>query len=213
MEGKKNIEIISTWIIIILFSVGIIGHSISQLRNLMILLTPITLSITTVIVVLNILKEKRSTNFNWILVVVLFTLAIEILGVKTKLIFGDYEYGNVLGIKIYDVPIIIGFNWALIILGAIQISEKYIDKKYIAIIVSSFLAVLFDFILEPVAVKLVYWSWKGNNIPVQNYLAWFVISLLASFLYFILKIKINSSLPKIYFIVQIIFFSSLLILL
>jgi len=213
MEGKKNIEIISTWIIIILFSVGIIGHSISQLRNLMILLTPITLSITTVIVVLNILKEKRSTNFNWILVVVLFTLAIEILGVKTKLIFGEYEYGNVLGIKIYDVPIIIGFNWALIILGAIQISEKYIDKKYIAIIVSSFLAVLFDFILEPVAVKLVYWSWKGNNIPVQNYLAWFVISLLASFLYFILKIKINSSLPKIYFIVQIIFFSSLLILL
>lgn len=213
MEGKKNIEIISTWIIIILFSVGIIGHSISQLRNLMILLTPTTLSITTVIVVLNILKEKRSTNFNWILVVVLFTLAIEILGVKTKLIFGDYEYGNVLGIKIYDVPIIIGFNWALIILGAIQISEKYIDKKYIAIIVSSFLAVLFDFILEPVAVKLVYWSWKGNNIPVQNYLAWFVISLLASFLYFILKIKINSSLPKIYFIVQIIFFSSLLILL
>lgn len=213
MEGKKNIEIISTWIIIILFSVGIIGHSISQLRNLMILLTPTTLSITTVIVVLNILKEKRSTNFNWILVVVLFTLAIEILGVKTKLIFGDYEYGNVLGIKIYDVPIIIGFNWALIILGAIQISEKYIDKKYIAIIVSSFLAVLFDFILEPVAVKLVYWSWKGNNIPVQNYVAWLVISLLASFLYFILKIKINSSLPKIYFIVQIIFFFSLLILL
>lgn len=213
MEGKKNIEIISTWIIIILFSVGIIGHSISQLRNLMILLTPITLSITTVIVLFNILKEKRSTNFNWILAVVLFTLAIEIWGVKTKLIFGDYEYGNVLGIKIFDVPIIIGFNWALIILGAIQISEKYIDNKYIAIIVASFLAVLFDFILEPVAVKLVYWSWKGNNIPVQNYVAWFVISLLASFLYFIFKMKINSSLPKIYFIVQIIFFSSLLILL
>ncbi len=36
---------------------------------------------------------------------------------------------------------------------------------------------LMDLLIEPVAIHLGYWSWTGGDIPIQNYLSWFVISL------------------------------------
>ena len=30
--------------------------------------------------------------------------------------------------------------------------------------------------LEPVAIRLDMWSWAGGNPPLQNYIAWFVVS-------------------------------------
>ena len=40
----------------------------------------------------------------------LLGLTVEIIGVNFSIFFGDYKYGNNLGIKIFDVPIVIGFN-------------------------------------------------------------------------------------------------------
>ena len=37
--------------------------------------------------------------------------------------------------------------------------------------------VVYDLIMEPVAIRLDMWSWGGDVIPLQNYIAWFVISL------------------------------------
>jgi putative membrane protein len=41
----------------------------------------------------------------------------------------------------------------------------------------------FDFLLEPVAMRFDFWSWKGNVIPLQNYIAWFIASLLIHYAY------------------------------
>ena len=35
------------------------------------------------------------------------------------------------------------------------------------------LMVCFDLIMEPAAVKLDYWTWMNDHIPLQNYLVWF----------------------------------------
>ena len=40
---------------------------------------------------------------------------VELLGVKTGLIFGEYHYDDGLGFKILDIPLIIGLNWVLLI--------------------------------------------------------------------------------------------------
>jgi putative membrane protein len=40
------------------------------------------------------------------------------------------------------------------------------------------LAVLFDWLMEPVAVSLGFWRWTGNVIPSFNYICWFVISVI-----------------------------------
>ena len=36
--------------------------------------------------------------------------------------------------------------------------------------------VCFDLFMEPAAGILDYWTWVGNRIPLQNYLAWFGLS-------------------------------------
>jgi putative membrane protein len=36
--------------------------------------------------------------------------------------------------------------------------------------------VSYDLLLEPVAIKLDFWNWQGGAIPLQNYVAWYVIS-------------------------------------
>jgi putative membrane protein len=36
---------------------------------------------------------------------------------------------------------------------------------------------LYDFFMEPVAMKYDFWDWKDGIIPIQNYVAWFLIAL------------------------------------
>jgi putative membrane protein len=72
------------------------------------------------------------------------------------------------------------------------------------------LALCFDIILEPVAVKFGYWSW-GHNIPLQNYLAWFVISLAATYIFAKMRIDYNSDLPRTNYYLQSAFFVIILL--
>ncbi|MCX7876113.1 MAG: carotenoid biosynthesis protein [Melioribacteraceae bacterium] len=206
MEGKKIITKYSDTIIYILFFVGALAHPIQYLQKYMIMLTPFTLFITTSIVIMNLLTDDNKKIFLWLLIVFFITMLIEIIGVHTKIIFGNYQYGNTLGIKIFGVPIIIGFNWVLIILGAIQLSNKLFNKKLLILLVAPVFTVLFDFILEPVAIKLDYWSWHNNTIPIQNYIAWYIISLVAVMFFSFMKIELKNNISMKYFIVQLIFF-------
>jgi putative membrane protein len=75
------------------------------------------------------------------------------------------------------------------------------------------LALAFDFILEPVATELNYWSWEEGNIPVQNYIAWFVIGTFSAVLFILLKVRINDEVPGYYFIMQFLFFLALFLIL
>ncbi len=131
----------------------------------------------------------------------LLGIAIEIAGTQTALVFGHYAYGKVLGPTIMGVPFVIGLNWFIIIYccgTAIQfllsaIVNKLPDvtekpraalKKLSVIIDGATLALLFDWIMEPVAIRLGYWQWAGNgNIPLYNYLCWFVFSTVLLFIF------------------------------
>lgn len=147
-------------------------------------------------------------QFNiWIL---LFTIicfvtgiAAEMVGTGTGWLFGNYKYGNVLGLRVKDVPIITGINWFIIIyctgITIHTLLNKILDRitvdtdaarptlKAMSIIIDgATLAVLFDWLMEPVAIKLGYWQWGGNgNVPFYNYICWFAVSalLLAVFHY------------------------------
>ncbi|MES2515602.1 MAG: carotenoid biosynthesis protein, partial [Bacteroidota bacterium] len=48
---------------------------------------------------------------------------IEVLGVKTEIIFGSYYYGKALGLKFFAVPILIGVNWAVLLYSTAQLSK------------------------------------------------------------------------------------------
>jgi putative membrane protein len=131
----------------------------------------------------------------------------EIIGVNTGLLFGNYQYGQVLGPKIYGVPFLIGLNWFVIVYcsGAILTQGVELLQQKINIKISGFassifviiggatIATCFDFIIEPVAVKLHFWSWENGQIPLLNYACWFSISaiLLGVKMYF-KTIRINA---------------------
>jgi len=48
---------------------------------------------------------------------------VEVLGVKTELIFGSYHYGESLGYKWLSVPLLIGVNWCMLLYCTSQLSK------------------------------------------------------------------------------------------
>jgi len=212
MEAKKIIgskkEIVFLYII---FLVGIVGHLYGPLQKLMILLTPVTLLITGVIVLVYSYQNSANKFLIWSALTYIITFILEVIGVKTGLIFGEYSYGSTLGIKLFEVPLIIGFNWVFVILGSISIARLITGNIFLSTIISAVIASLFDLILEPVAIRLDYWSWSAGIIPLQNYFAWFVIALVSAFGFIYFNVKIISKISLHYLLIQFVFFVALLI--
>ena len=210
METKKDLlgnkELI---FLILVYIVGLIGHFFSSYKSSMLLLTPYILLLTGMIVLINTYYHSHGKLLIWSVSTYSITFFLEVLGVKTGLIFGNYEYGSTLGLKLFEVPLIIGFNWVLVILGSICAANLITEKRTLKIFYAAFFATLFDFVLEPIAIELDYWKWLNDIIPIQNYIAWFIIASLSAFLFFFLRIKVNNKLPLYYLIIQFIFLSVL----
>lgn len=207
MEIKKYLNRFKPeYFLYMIFTVGIIGHIFKPLLNIMLWLTPFTLFLTGSVVLFYSYKSSRNKFLIWLLITYLITFILEVVGVKTSLIFGDYNYGNTLGLKIFDVPLIIGFNWVFVILGSISVSQLISKNNIIIAIFSASISVLFDYVLEPVAIKLNYWQWTDNIIPVQNYIAWFFIALISVLIFSYLRVNVKSKIGLHYLVIQFVFF-------
>lgn len=200
---KSNKEVL---FLVIMYLVGVAGHLIPSTRGVMISLTPFTLLLTGGVVAYKSFRNSDKTFIFWGFITYFITFSLEVIGVKTGLIFGEYHYGDVLGFEIMEVPLIIGFNWVLVILGAISISVLFAKNIIFISILAALLSVIFDFFLEPVAIKLSYWNWALIAVPFQNYLAWFIIAFIFSIALLKIKPDFNRGISREYFIVQFIFF-------
>jgi bisanhydrobacterioruberin hydratase len=210
LERPKDLKNLYAVIFIYLyFFAGIIWHSWSLTRGLMLQITPYGLLLISILVLYPNVKEGNQKLLVWMSITYIITFILEVIGVKTGIIFGEYSYGFVLGPKIFEVPFIIGLNWVVVILGAILISGMFSKNIIFSAILTGLLAVIFDLALEPAALRSGYWFWQWNIIPLQNYIAWFVITFLAALFFNLLKVKLNSTLPKHYFYAQVIFFIGL----
>lgn len=189
-----------------MFSVGVIGHLVPALKSLMISLTSFTLLLTGSVTLYSSLRKGNSKLIIWGIAVYIVTFSLEVIGVKTSYIFGSYYYGDVLGLKILGVPLIIGFNWVVIILGAVGIASRIHKSTFQIALLTGTFAVLFDLMLEPVAINLGYWKWQHGFVPLQNYYAWFGIAFFASLFSSKLKLDLEDSLFIYYFLIQFIFF-------
>lgn len=193
----------------LIFCVGIIGHTITHSREIMLFLTPFTLIISSLVVFITFFHRTNKNFYYWFFMTLALTFILEAIGVKTGLIFGNYSYGSVLGPQLLNVPFIIGINWALIILGATIISAHLTKNRFVLPLLAGIFAVTFDLVLEPVAVGLDYWQWEGGKIPIQNYVSWFVIGTFSAVLFSLMRVKISDEVPKYYFIMQFLFFAIL----
>ncbi|UCE07652.1 MAG: carotenoid biosynthesis protein [bacterium] len=165
---------------------GGLWHVLGVFQTLMrILAAPllIALSIIVFIVTYRLLKDKkiRLKLLFWAILVLIGSFAVELFGVKTGNVFGQYVYGETLQPIVFGVPFAIGFAWLGMLLTSTAVAQRILPKfsNYhfmIRAVSISLLMVLFDIVMEPAAMKLGYWTWLGGSIPIQNFIAWFVIS-------------------------------------
>jgi bisanhydrobacterioruberin hydratase len=192
--------------IYIIFTVGAVGHLTPALRPAMISMTPALLLGMGLLVLFSPVKENGKPIVYWIIGLYIVTFTLEAIGVATGMIFGDYSYGASLGFRIFDVPLIIGFNWVVVILGSLATASLITRPPTSRVILTAVIAVLFDIVLEPVAMQLDYWQWEGSTIPFRNYAVWFVISLSAAGVFIAAGLRTTDRTIIHYLIAQLSFF-------
>jgi len=142
------------------------------------LLTDNFLSLSTLILML-LLSIPLITNITVFIQIFLFTLILEIIGLSTGMIFGVYAYlPTYQAISVFGVPLFIPFAWFIIISSIRRISFNLIH--------SLFLIFILDVFLEKFAVSKGLWFWENPSLlaaPIQNYLAWIIISFLCLLLF------------------------------
>jgi len=116
---------------------------------------------------------------------------VEYLGVNYGLLFGEYQYGENLGLKFQGVPWMIGVNWAMLVLITGAIANKLKLATFYKVVFGASLMILLDLPMEIAAPIFDFWEFSGHVAPLQNYLAWFIISLVLHAIFQGLNIKGN----------------------
>lgn len=180
--NKARLSII---IISLFYFFGIIGLAVPPVRNLFAMCTPLTLILSLGFVLYN--HERWSSG---LMVVLTFCGVVgyfsEVAGVQTGLIFGEYEYGHTLGLQVFDVPVVLAVNWLLLIYTSAVAINRFFPKIHWSVraALSAALMVALDVLIEPIAIKLDFWSWANGTIPLQNFVGWFVIALFLQLIFF-----------------------------
>lgn len=203
-EDLTNTKSISIFVIWLFQLSAIIGISLGY-TDWFISKTPLNLFITTALIVINfpINSYRKVTLF---LAIFVLSLLIEWIGVHFGFLFGVYEYGKNLGPKIDGVPVLIGVNWAVLILSTVVIASKWVTPFHLRVLLGAFLMVFIDFFIETSAPPFDFWIWQSGAAPLRNYVAWFIVSLFFHAAFQLLKIKGDFYFSSHLYLAQLIFF-------
>jgi putative membrane protein len=216
-----NIQNIALFIALLFHVSGLIGILFTTHKNWFINNTPLNLILMFFLLIIT--QQKKNTwYFIFMLIVCLAGFFVETIGVHTGYLFGNYSYGNVLGIQWKNVPLLIGVNWFIIIFCSgtvtIKIDEWVINKLGAEVVLSqrtqlasfvidaALLTTFFDWVMEPVAVKLGFWQWHQAAVPNYNYACWFVISMLFLVCFRMFKFDKHNQFALHLFMIQLMFF-------
>jgi len=143
------------------------------------------------------------------LIICVSSLAVEIAGVNTSRIFGAYTYGDGLGIKIFNTPIIIGLNWLFLTYTSASVLEKIKIPSSAKIFTGSVIMVVYDIVLEKAAPLLDMWRWDNGTAPLQNYLVWGLLAIIFHTLIKLSGINTRNPLSMVILVSQFIFLTAL----
>ena len=202
---KQSLSIGLIWIFHISGLVGIIYSNASWFIKA----TPFNLLLSFALLIVNIEWNKKL----FLLVVTCFSVGMlsEIIGVKYGFLFGEYSYGNALGIKFNGVPLIIGINWCLLVFITGYISRFFFNSLIARTFLGIFLMLSLDIVMEPIAPILDFWKFKEGLASFNNYIGWAIVSFPLQLLFHKLNQNIESSFPFHLYILQFLFFTILLL--
>lgn len=209
---KIQKTLVSIGVLCILYAVGLIGTiwfdaSILKLSSINLLVSIFILGIN------HQPLDSKIALFAGIVFFASFTL--EAVGVSTGAIFGQYFYGENLGVKVFETPLIIGINWLMlcycssVVVSQIIANHQAFNKPLIKALIAAVIMVGLDAVIEQVAPMVDFWFWKNQVVPLQNYTAWFAFAFAFNFLFQQLQIESNNRVAAWLLGLQVVFFVSL----
>lgn len=204
----KYIKIISVYV---LLAFGGLWNALGMFSEIMkIAAGPLMILLTTLIIIeifqtnklflkVKALDKNTYANRNkgwwyYIAIVIMGSFVLEMAGHETGVIFGEYKYGDVLLPQLFSVPVAIGFAWLSTLLGSLALLQRlkgvniYSFNIFWRSVSVGFIMMMFDLLLEPAAMKLSYWHWYLDLVPVQNYLAWFIFGTIFAYIGFVFRV-------------------------
>ncbi len=202
----KKIYKLAFLFLILFYLIGTAGIIIPSTYKIFINLIPVAILLSTII-----LLFFHHSQMNLRIATVFFLIAFlayfaEVAGVKTGIIFGYYIYGDTLGLKLLETPLLIGLNWVMLIYCSKVIADRLTDSPALNILTAPLLMIAYDIVLEQCAPALRMWYWHKGNVPLRNYLAWFLLAFIFHLIVKSFKISYSNKMALPVFIVQFLFF-------
>ena len=202
LTEKERVSIFSIWLVTVS---GMIGIALGQ-DDWFLPKTPFNLLLGAGLLLWNFPAQRgwRSVaawSFSFFL-----GMFVEVLGANHGLLFGEYRYGENLGPKVFEVPLLIGINWVVLTFLTAYIGKRFYEKKWLATLCGAMLMVVLDFFIEPVAPVFDFWHWDAGYAPLQNFVAWFFVALCMQWLVYQEVPDRKHPLPFHHFAAQFIFF-------
>jgi putative membrane protein len=169
-------------------------------------------------------KERDGAFFVFFLAAFQTGFFTEYLGVNHQLLFGHYRYEHALGFSYFGVPLMIGVNWFMIVYcsaAAAQMILKFTGisahqstsaalrfaEEILFIVIGALITMCFDWIMEPAAIQLGYWTWLSDaGIPIKNYRDWFLVSAFLLWLFRRLRVQAQNQFAIFLLLIQTLFF-------
>ncbi len=186
---------------------GFIGLQLEASQSLFKALVPFHL-LSCLVLLLLFQEQWNAKTLIFCVITYLVGFFIEALGVHTGLIFGQYQYGETLGWKIIDIPLVIGVNWLILIFCTGILLHEWYQNPWLKAAIGATLIVAIDFLIEPVAIRLDFWDWTYHQIPLQNYIAWYVVAFGLLCLFFNLSFPKHNRIAVLLLICQALFFAA-----
>lgn len=141
----------------------------------------LTILLSALLILVNEPKSNKSVLL--FLTIFFFGYLIELIGIQTGWLFGNYYYQPAMGPMLMATPIIIGATWYAVVVGAANIARNIKASIIGRSLLAGLFAVFLDFFIEKVAIAYGFWNWESGVVPFYNYLCWFIFSALFAFIY------------------------------
>jgi carotenoid biosynthesis protein len=101
-----------------------------------------------------------------------------------QLVFETYHYSADWFVTIDRAPVVIGLTWALIIAGAMRLTDALGVRRRYAPFVDAVLAISLDLAFDAIAIRMGLWTWRGIGpadgwfgVPAGNFYSWLIVTL------------------------------------